>query len=70
VSNELAFELEHKLIPYKEWSKAPAAAFEVAMQSHAEGVPTGIAFHSELGWFVIQSSGQGPYIVWEDGDRL
>lgn len=56
--------LEKHLIAFDEWPKAPQEAQELAVKETALGVPTGISLH--LGrYYVIQSSGQGPYVIWE-----
>jgi hypothetical protein len=56
--------LEHHLIPTENWPEAPFEARHLADCESAEGVPTGIAVY-EGRYYVIQSSGQGPYIIWE-----
>ena len=58
--------LEGLLIPTLDWDnpEVPAAARDLAKAETAEGVPTGIAHCPEQGWFVIQTSGQGPYVIW------
>lgn len=61
-----ASNLESKLIPTNRWDEAPKSARLLAEEESAHGVPTGIAFDPEHGWFVIQSSGQGPYIIWSE----
>jgi hypothetical protein len=63
------FELERKLVPYAEWwtCGAPPEAVALATGESALRVPTGIAHDPILGWVVIQSSGQGPYIIWQEG---
>lgn len=47
---------------------APEAARRLYAQEVAEGVPTAIAIHprASFKWYVIQTSGQGPYIIWDD----
>lgn len=58
--------LESHLIPKSQWVSAPQDACRLALDETDLGVPTGIAQDPETGkWFVIQSSGQGPYIIWE-----
>ena len=66
--NELqrfAMMLEDFLIEPPKWPSSGASdAFLIlaAVESNA-GVPTGIAKHPEHGFFVLQTSGQGPYII-------
>jgi hypothetical protein len=43
---------------------APPEAVELFTSESSDGVPTAIVHHPEAGWFVIQTSGQGPYIIW------
>jgi len=66
--HRLAAKLERNLIPSTEWETcgAPEEAVALALEETRQGVPTGIAKHPENGWFVIQSSGQGPYIIWPE----
>jgi hypothetical protein len=61
-----AMELERKLIETSDWPCAPKAAYELALEESKQGVPTGIAYHPTEGWFVLQTSGQGPYIIWQE----
>ena len=58
-----AMELE-KYIVKDAAADAPQEALQVLFEESKAGVPTAIAHHPELGWFVIQTSGQGPYIIW------
>lgn len=60
-----AFELEKKMISFNHWNQAPEKIYNMAMESHKEGIPTGIAYDNELGWCIIQS-GQGPYILFAE----
>ncbi len=59
--------LEQHLVPSVEWYTcgAPKEALELAKEE-SMCAPTGIAKHPEHGWFVIQSTGQGPYIIWQE----
>ncbi len=61
-----AFELEGYLVKEDQHQNAPAEAIKIYNEGVAEGVPTGIAKHPRFGWFVIQTSGQGPYVIWEE----
>jgi len=65
---DLAFQLEKMMVKPKDWDicGAPAGAVELAKRESDTGAPTGIAKHPTLGWFVIQTTGQGPYIIWEE----
>lgn len=46
-----------------EWPEAARLAFR---SIDKEGVPTAVLKTEELGWVVIQSSGQGPYLLWSE----
>jgi hypothetical protein len=67
----LAGELESIMVDPNTWDTcgAPIAAVALAEEETKHRVPTGIARHPEHGWFVIQTSGQGPYIIWQEGDE-
>ena len=45
-------------------SKAPQEAIDMFLEESLQRIPTALALHPEHGWFVIQTSGQGPYIIW------
>lgn len=68
-SQRLAFELEGYMISRDEWDLcgAPEEAVRIAREETAQGIPTAIAKHPSKGWFVIQTAGQGPYVVWDEG---
>jgi hypothetical protein len=55
--------LEKHLVDQDEWDKAPQEAQNTHKTSTEEGVPSAIGKHPELGWYVIESSGQGPYLT-------
>jgi len=59
--NELV--LEKQCIKPDKWNTAPKNIKEQADKLSAEGVPTAIGFNKELGWFIIQTAGQGPILV-------
>ncbi len=40
--------------------------FAKIKSSFIEGPPTGVGFCDELGYFILQTSGQGPYLVWSE----
>lgn len=65
-----ALELEAHIVRPEDprFALAPEAARRLYAQEVAEGVPTAIAVHPRASykWYVIQSSGQGPYIIWDD----
>jgi len=66
---ELAFEAENLMIPTADWETRegiPAEALQLAQKETANKVPTGIAQHPKYGWVVVQTSGQGPYIIWSE----
>ena len=65
---ELAMLLEGFLVPSDQWatSGAPEEAVRIATQETKLGCPAGIASHPKHGFVVLQSSGQGPYILWPD----
>ena len=60
--------LEKYLIHPDEWETcgAPSEALDLAKDESSQGVPTGLVKHPEHGWFVLQTSGQGPYIIWSE----
>jgi hypothetical protein len=65
-----AAELEaHIVVPEDtRFGLAPEAARRLYAQETAAGVPTAIAIHPRASykWYVIQTSGQGPRIIWDD----
>lgn len=65
---EEALDLEKDLIPFEKWDScgAPSEAIRIAREESSQGVPTGIAFDPKRGWVVLQSSGQGPYLIWQE----
>jgi len=49
---------------------APIEAVKIFEKEKLLGIPTAISKHPKAGWFVIQTSGQGPYVIWkEKGNR-
>jgi hypothetical protein len=65
------FELEQHIIknlPEGEngdWPKdIPQEAINMYLEEVRMGIPTAIARHPTEGIYVIQTSGQGPYIIW------
>lgn len=58
--------LEKGFIPFERWDScgAPPEALKIAREQTALGVPTSITFDPNLGWVVLQTSGQGPYVIW------
>lgn len=64
-------QLERHLIPVERWSEAPTEAQKIANEQSAQGCPTGIARNPETGTYVVlQSSGQGPYIIWDGAEPV
>lgn len=61
-----AFDLEKKIVSKKRHQEAPKKALALYESETAIGVPTAIAYDKKHGWFVIQTSGQGPYIIWSE----
>jgi len=59
---------ELNLIAVKDWGEAPEEARLIAERESKQGVPTGISHDEKFGWVVLQSSGQGPYLIWWAGD--
>lgn len=59
------FNLEDHLIDHDKWNEAP----DIARFQADEGVPTAIGKHPTLGWYVIESSGQGPYLIWSEWEE-
>lgn len=59
------FMLERHMIKTEDWGTAPQEAQNIARAESADGVPTGISNY-EGKWYVIQSSGQGPYTIWPE----
>ena len=62
------FALERKIVPYEQWDicGAPKEAVRLAHEETDLHVPTGIVYDESLGWVVLQTSGQGPYIIWQE----
>lgn len=62
-----ALNLEKFIIPHTELDRdhVPKKALWIFDEETKQRVPTAIGYHSDIGWFVIQSSGQGPYLIWQ-----
>lgn len=59
-----ALDLEKYIIRGAFPEDLPKEAYELYQYEVAEGCPTAIAKHPIHGYFVIQTTGQGPYIIW------
>ena len=66
---QLAWEAEKYLIPSEEWDTSGVPPEALAVVEKSRGVPVGIARHPKYGWIVLESSGQGPYVVWWERER-
>jgi len=55
--------LEVDMLPQERWPEAPPHMQYLVERETRDGVPTGIGWNTSLGYFVIQSSGQGPYLI-------
>lgn len=60
-------ESECMVVDPSEWGEeyVPEEARKLALEETAQGIPTAIGFHPILGWVVFQTSGQGPYLIWQ-----
>jgi hypothetical protein len=56
------FLLEKHIIMPERYNEAPKKLVALAKKESNSGVPTGIAKYKNR-WYVIQSSGQGPYVI-------
>lgn len=66
------FYLERLLIPFEKWNSldCPSEVKTIAFKEHEQGVPTGIGFDKEkYGWFILQSCGQGPVLIWSENNK-
>jgi hypothetical protein len=63
-----AAELEKRILKQDMWDtlQLPQEAIDLANRETAQGIPTAIAVDDDGRLYVIQSSGQGPYIIWEE----
>lgn len=61
--------LENKLVGEVRRKQAPRKALEIYEDEALQGVPTGIGYDETLGWFVLQTSGQGPYLIWSEREE-
>lgn len=59
-------DLEEFIVPKDRHNEAPKEAVEIYEREIGDRVPTAIAKHPTLGWFVIQTCGQGPYVIWPE----
>lgn len=55
--------LESKIIEHI--TRCPFEALELFIKESKLGIPTAVGYDETLGYYVIQSSGQGPYIIWK-----
>lgn len=39
---------------------------ELMVQATDAQTPRGIGYYKPLGWFVLETSGQGPYLIWSE----
>ena len=63
------FYLEKKLkiineLSFKELQNIPKKALNLYNDESELGIPTGIGYDDEFGWFVLQTMGQGPQLLW------
>lgn len=67
MSKEFAFKLESKYMVTWEYGHmcAPKQAVTLAQKESDCGISTGFAYY-EGKWYLIQTSGQGPYVIWEE----
>jgi hypothetical protein len=61
-----AIELEKFIVHGAREDEAPEEARRILEKESADRVPTAISYHPDHGWFVIQTSGKGPYIIWKE----
>ncbi len=66
-NEELAFQLESQQRVVWECGQqyAPEAAVALATKESDAGVPTLFAYYEGL-WYLVQTSGQGPYVIWKE----
>jgi len=66
LEDDLAHEASNYKVPDNTWETcgAPEEAVAVAIESAADGVPTAVANHPNMGWVVLASQEQGPVIIW------
>ena len=63
------FELEKKMLPKSRWGEAPSY-IRGKMNEVAEivgtGVPIGVGYDRQLGWFVMTLDSQQPRLEWSE----
>ena len=57
--------LEKLLIPPDKWEDNVPYDIKQFLNLHDKS-PIGTGRHPVIGWFIIESSGQGPYIIWHE----
>jgi hypothetical protein len=57
-----------EILPVANWVLAPEKVYRMARKNSAEGMPTGIGIHPTFGWVILESSGQGSYLIWKEKD--
>lgn len=69
---QVLFEIEQNIIPrekYEKWPKCiPNYVKRMYNREVALGVPTALAKYKGK-YYLIQTSGQGPYIIWSENDN-
>jgi DNA-directed RNA polymerase subunit M/transcription elongation factor TFIIS len=65
------FQLEKNIIPWTllDMSRVPKLARKIYAEECKEGVSSGIGCDPEIGWYVLSTSGQGPYLIWQQNNR-
>jgi len=60
------FHLEKRIYPVEQWVDISHNYPEWIQEQMVlpPEVPIGFGWDEETGWFAIESSGQGPYLVW------
>lgn len=64
-------QLEKSIISqsFLDLSRVPKLARKVYVKECKKGVSTGIGCDSEIGWYVIGTSEQGPYLIWQQNNQ-
>ena len=44
----------------------PDAAKKLYQKEVKVGIPTAIGYDDKLGYYIIQTAGQGPYLIWQE----
>lgn len=68
MSQKDAFAFEKYIVGLPKPGEFPDEAIKVYKESLAEGVPTAFADHPEKGKAVICTAGQGPMVLWREGE--